>query len=283
METLYVNNNGEILVNEGGTIRAGNRGHLYGDGLFETIRIFNGRAINLSIHITRLLDGMRVLKMRIPAFYTPEFFQEKIDELIQKSAIKEGGRIRLSVDRVSGGSYKPDSNEVVYFIEVYPYKYGSFVLNDKGLELELYTKIKKPSTPFENYKVKNALVHVLAAIEGEELKVDDMLLTNNRGGIVEATSSNIFIVSNDILYTPGLEEGCVGGIMRMTIINLALEHNIRVYESPITPQNLLIADEIILTNAVCGVQWVSGYRTKRYTNKMGQRLVGILNEHFSKD
>ncbi|MFN9800389.1 MAG: aminotransferase class IV, partial [Bacteroidota bacterium] len=75
------------------------------------------------------------------------------------------------------------------------------------------------------------------------------------------------------------QDGCVGGTMRMNVINLALTHQIKVYECPINPQNLLAADERFLTNAIQGIEWVSGYRTKRYFNQMSKRLVQILNEH----
>ncbi|MBW7868565.1 MAG: aminotransferase class IV [Brumimicrobium sp.] len=280
MEKLFVNNNGEVLENDGHTLCAGNRGHLYGDGLFESIRAIHGKPINMEAHIARMLDGMRVLKMNIPTYFTVEFFIEKMEELLQKSEIKGGGKVRLSVDRISGGTYKPSSNEVDYFIEVYPLPTNEFMLNEKGIEVDLYTAIHKEKTPFSNYKVKNALLNVMASIEASERNLGDVLLTNNRGGILEATGSNIFVVGNGILYTPGLEENCVGGTMRMLLINIALQNNIRVYESPLTPQNLLIADEVFLTNAIQGITWVGGYRTRRYMNTTSVRLLQLLNEQF---
>ena len=95
---------------------------------------------------------------------------------------------------------------------------------------------------------------------------------------VASSSSNLFLVSNGVLYTPGLEDGPVGGTMRMNIINLAIEHGIKVYECSLSPQNLLVADEIFLTNAIRGVQWVSSYRTKRYFNNTSKQMVELLNE-----
>ena len=82
------------------------------------------------------------------------------------------------------------------------------------------------------------------------------------------------------MYTPGLEEGCLAGTMRMQIINLALKNGIKVYECNLLPQNLLAADEVFLTNAIRGVNWVSGYRTKRYFNNMSRRLVAMLNDYW---
>ncbi|PWH81904.1 aminotransferase class IV [Brumimicrobium oceani] len=281
METHYVNNNGDILENKLPTINAGNRAHLYGDGVFETIRVRNGQPINLEIHILRLIEGMSVLKMRVPNYFSADFFEKRIKELLEKSNITQGGRVRLSIDRAPGGTYKPDTNEVTYFIEAFEIQNNEFVLNHKGLEVDLYTSIRKQNNIFANFKTKNGLVYVMGAIEAKEKGLDDLLITDQVGNILESTSSNIFLVSNGVLYTPGLDEGCLGGTMRMKIINLAIENKIKVYESSITPQNILVADEIFLTNAINGVVWVSGYRTKRYMNNHAKKFVELLNNHYS--
>ena len=121
---------------------------------------------------------------------------------------------------------------------------------------------------------------MLAAITAKEKGLGDFLITNDDGGILESTSSNLFVVSNGVLYTPGLEEGCLAGTMRMQIINIALKAGIKVYECNILPQNLLVADEIFLTNAISGVKWVSGYRTKRYFNNISRKLISLLNDSW---
>ena len=280
MALLYVNNNGTVLAANAPTIQAGNRAHLYGDGVFETLRVIQGKVINVDNHIKRLKDGAQALKMRFPAFLTTPFFQEKIDELLAKSEITEGGKVRISIDRIIGGTYRPESNEVTYFIEVYPHDSNIFELNSKGLEIDLYTDLKKSKDALSNYKTKNGLLYVMGAINAKERNLDDVLISNNNGGILESTNSNLFVVSNGVLYTPGLEEGCLAGTMRMQIINLALSHNIKVYECNILPQNLLSADEIFLTNAVRGVIWVSGYRTQRYFNTISRKLLAFLNDYW---
>lgn len=278
MKKLFVNNNGTVIENNGPTIEAGNRGHLYGDGLFESIRIYNGKPINVDAHIARLLEGMSILKMRVPSFYTTEFFTEKITELAEKSEVTAGGRARLSIDRTSGGTYMPESNETNFFIEIYGLEHNDFKLNEKGLELDIYMRMKKEKNIFSNFKTKNGLLYVMAAIEAKEKNLDDILLMNSDGKLIETTSSNIFMVSNGILYTPSLDEGCVGGTMRMRIINLALDNNIRIYESPITTQNLFLADELFITNAISGVKWVGGFRTKRFTNIIAHQIADLLNQ-----
>ena len=280
---LYVNNNGILLPNDAPTIHAGNRGHLYGDGVFESIRILSGKPINIENHIDRLLKGANVLKMETPANYDVNFFQEKILELIEKSGIKQGGRCRLSIDRATGGAYLPDSNDCTFYIEVYPYLMNYFELNAKGLELDIYRDIKLHKNFLSNYKTKTGLPYVMASIAAKEQGLDDLFLTNEKGNVIESGSCNVFIVSNGVLYTSGLDEGCIAGTMRMQVINLAIKHNIKIYECSILPQNLLSADEIIFTNAIRGINWVAGYRTKRYQNNMSRRLVVLLNAYWENE
>lgn len=277
----YVNNNGEVLSGESFSIRAGNRGFLYGDGVFESVRILNGRAINLENHIGRMMEGATKLKMRVPSYYTLAFFEDKINELIQKSAVHHGGKCRISLDRARGGTYSPESNEVEYFIEVSAIENNFYVLNPKGKEVDVFSEYKKQMNALANYKTKNALLYVLASIAAKEKNIDEFLLLNTSDGIIESTSSNLFVVSNGVLYTPGLEEGCLAGTMRMQVINIALQNGLKVYECTILPQNLLVADEIFLTNAISGITWVSGYRTKRYFNNVARRLVDLLNEKWT--
>ena len=240
----------------------------------------NGVPINLANHTQRLLEGAKAIKIRPSTFYTEQFFHDKIVELCKLSELEEGGKCRISLDRMMGGAYKPDSNESSFFIEVYPYECNNFELNSKGFEIDQYTDIKKQRNFLSNYKTKNGLVYVMAAINATERKLDDVLIVNDQGGIIESSSCNLFLVSNGVLYTPGLEEGCLAGTMRMQIINLALKNGIKVYECNLLPQNLLAADEVFLTNAIRGVNWVSGYRTKRYFNNMSRRLVAMLNDYW---
>ncbi|HBW86242.1 MAG TPA: 4-amino-4-deoxychorismate lyase [Crocinitomicaceae bacterium] len=282
MAISFVNNNGTILPADAPTIHPGNRGHLYGDGVFESIRVIAGKPLNMENHIKRLLEGAKAIKMRTPSFFNTNFFEEKIKELLYRSAIKEGGRCRLSLDRVTGGAYLPDSNECTYYIEVYPYDVNHFELNAKGLEIDIYQDIKLQKNFLSNYKTKAGLTYVMAALSAQEKGLDDLFLSNDRGNILETSSCNVFVVSNGVLYTPGLDEGCLAGTMRMQIINLALANGIKVYECAILPQNLLAADEIFVTNAIRGVNWIGGYRTKRFYNNMSRKLVVLLNEFWEK-
>lgn len=277
----YVNNNGVLIPSDAYSIKAGNRGHLYGDGLFESIRAINGKCINIENHIKRLKDGMTAIKMNIPSSFTSEFFETEINSLLEQNGVTAGGRVRLSIDRKPGGTFMPKDNDVDYFIEAKSYKDNSFVLNEVGWKVDEYQEMKKDITPLSIYKTKNALIYIMAKINAKEKGLDDMLLLNYRSGIIESASSNLFVVSNGVLYTPGLDLGCLAGTMRMQIINIAIANNIKVYECNISPQNLLVADEVFLTNAIRGLIWVGGYRTKHYFNYISKELVGMLNDKYN--
>lgn len=276
----YVNFNGALIPANTYSIMAGNRGYLYGDGLFETIRVINGKAINLENHYKRLFAGMEALKMNPPAHLTLEHFKSEIQMLVQENQITAGGKVRLSVDRKPGGTFLPDSNHIDYYIEAFSLAQNFFELNDKGLKIDLYEDIKKDINPISAFKTKNGLIYIMAKIKAAELGLDDLLIQNNKMGIIEGGSANLFVVSNGVLYTPSLDLGPLGGTMRMQIINLALEHGVKVYECNISPQNLLVADEVFLTNATHGVIWVEHYRTKQYFNNAAFQFIRFLNEKW---
>ncbi|MFK8037737.1 MAG: aminotransferase class IV [Crocinitomicaceae bacterium] len=276
MSKQYVNNNGVLIPSESYAIKAGNRSHLYGDGFFESIRIINGKMINFENHFKRLRETFKVLYMNCPQIITKEYLENEINFLIEQNQIKEGGKIRLSIDRKTGGTYLPRTNDIDYFIEAYSLPNNSFVLNEAGQRVNLYNEIKKSINPLSNYKTKNCLIYIMGKLFAKANQLDDVLIQNDKLGIIESTSANIFLVSNGVLYTPALDSGCLGGTMRMQIINLALENNIKVYECVVTPQNLLAADELFLTNAITGLTWIGNFRTKIYKNEVVERIHRIL-------
>jgi branched-chain amino acid aminotransferase len=186
--------------------------------------------------------------------------------------------MRITFYRKSTGFYMPKQDEITYFIEAEPLADNEFVLNATGRMVDIFTDYKKEINKLSVFKTLNCQLYVQAAIHARDKGLDEALIQNNKLSIIESNSSNLFIVSNGVLYTPTLEDGCVAGTMRMNIINLALENKIKVYECTLNPQNLLAADEMFLTNAVRGIEWIVGYRTKRYFNDMSKRLMVVLNE-----
>lgn len=274
----FIIHNGELLDISQSGLSPDNRAFLFGDGMFESIKVVNGKPLFVKVHFSRLSDGMKSLKFSPDPAFTAGRLEQEIQHLIDHCGVKAGGRIRVTVFRNPGGFYLPTGEGFSYVISLIADSLNKFMLNEEGLVVDLYTEVKKQITPYSHFKSVNSLNYILASIYAKSLKLDDALLVNEKDQIIESTNSNLFIVSNGVLYTPAVSDGCVGGTMRMQIINLALESNIKVYECPLAPQNLLAADEMFLTNAIQGIKWVSSYRMKRYFHKMSDRLMERLNE-----
>ena len=255
-----------------------NRAFRYGDGLFESIKIINGNPISLEYHFQRITAGLEALMIKQDQTFNLKKINALINALITHNKIENGGKIRLSVFRNGQGTYQPENNDLSYLIEAVASKNNYYELNESGISVDVFKDIYKPINYISKFKTLNALIYVLAAEFANKNMLDDSLIINATGKIIEATASNIFIVSNGVLYTPPLEDGCIGGIMRMTVINTALSNNITVYENSLMPQNLLNADEVFLTNTISGITWVRGFQQKRYYNDTAKKIIGLINE-----
>jgi branched-chain amino acid aminotransferase len=256
---------------------AENRAFRYGDSLFETIHS-NGTEIQfLSEHLDRLQKGMESLEMISPSEFKDRI-KMNIIFLINKNKAFAGTRIRLSVFRKDGGLYSPTDNSISYLIETSVLEHAKYVLNRKGLKIGIYDQIRKSYNLVSQYKTGNSLPFILAANYRKKMNWDDCILLNDRGNVVESTSSNLFIVKNGNLLTPSLESGCVSGIMREQIIEAAVNLNLTVFDDcTLTQDHILNADELFLTNAIHGIQWVVAYQERRYFNKTAKLLIEELN------
>lgn len=228
-------------------------------------------------HITRLKLGMTVLRMNLPAEFNTENIHEQIMQLLKHNTHAPNARIRLTVFRNEGGYYTPETNDISFLIESEEIE-GPYELNQKGFWVDVYSDLKKPLNKLSNLKTANALFYVMAGLAKQSMKLDECFLINDTGTICESISSNIFIVKNGTIYTPPLSEGCVAGIMRKQIMNLATQNKILTFESPVTINTLMNGDEVFLTNSIKGIQWVGQFKQKYYTNKFAQLFTDKLNQ-----
>ena len=275
----YVCLNGNFIKLDQPVFNNDNRAFHYGDALFETIHANGTKPQFLELHITRLIHGMTILKMNTPEDFKTGYFERLITNILNKNRQLQGARIRLTVFRNPGGLYTPSSNEVSFLIESFPLEHDRYILNTKGYAIDVYEDIRKPVNALSNLKSTNSLIFVLAGIFKKEKKLDDCLIINEKQRVIESISSNIFAVKNSRILTPGLTEGCLAGIMRHTIIGILKSHNYFVNDNcSLTVQDLLAADEILLTNAIAGIRWVMAFRQKRYYNDTSKFLINKLNE-----
>ncbi|MEO5642989.1 MAG: aminotransferase class IV [Bacteroidia bacterium] len=255
-----------------------NRSFRYGDGLFESMRMVNGTLSFSQRHISRLMAGVTLLQLRLPDNFVTISLEEWCRRLAVRNNITNGARVRLTVFRNDGGYYHPITNDASWLLEMWEFDHNEYNLNDKGLTVELYQDIRKPINKLSSLKTANAELYVLAALYAKKMNVDDSILINHNGNVIEATGSSLFAVKNGVLYTSPISEGCVAGVMRAVIMEIAKENRIAVYEVPLPLSIMLNSDEIFFTNAVRGIQWVSSYKSKRYFNNTAKKFAEFLNK-----
>lgn len=275
--------NGEYHFKDEFGLSYKNRAFCYGDALFETMHA-NGAEIQFfNDHITRLRYGMQNLKMEIPSVIETGHIEKELIKLLHKNKLYQGVRIRLTVFRNEGGKYTPQNNTISYLAETEYIENDHYEINQKGLIIDIFKDIKKPVNTFANLKSANALLHVMAGLFAKEKNLSDCIILNENEYIVEAISSNIFIVKADRVSTPSLKDGPVAGIMRKQILKIADKYGLKVnYESSLKESDLLEADEVFLTNSILGIRWVLAYKDRRYFNTISRQFVDKLNiEAFS--
>jgi len=277
MSPVYINFNGEILPADSPLLTIANRAFKYGDGLFESMRLMKGKLKFAELHAERLQKGMKALKIDGYSQADSWFLKEKVEELARRNKVKHG-RLRLTVFRDAEGLYTPTQNKMAYCLELTPVDEPRYFLNERGLIMDTYTELLKPLSWLSNIKTCNSLTYVMAGIFKQQNKLDEVFLLNQNGFLCEAGAANIFVWYQNHLYTPALSEGCVEGVMRQVVIKLAQDNNIPFTEAQINPEVLNEADEVFLTNAGKGIQWVMGYGVKRYFNRVSKGLMDGLND-----
>ena len=151
-------------------------------------------------------------------------------------------------------------------------------MNEKGIRLGIYDEIRKPIFALSNLKTGNALCYIMAGEFSHQNGYDDCLLLNENGNIVEAISSNVFLIKNKVLYTPSSSEGCVLGTMRKAVLQLGDGLVMDVKEKALTLQDLRNADEVFLTNAISGIVWVEECGKTIYQSNTIKKIFKKLKE-----
>lgn len=277
MKPAFIIFNDEILPADSLVLSTANRGFKYGDGLFESMRLMKGELKFADLHADRLQRGMKALKIDGYSQMDAWFLKERTELLTARNKCKHG-RIRLTVYRDAEGLYTPSQNKMGFCMEIQPVDEPRYFLNERGLIMDIFTELGKPLNYLSNIKSCNSLVYVMAGLYKTQNRLDDAFILNQNRFLCEGSSSNVFVWYNNHLYTPALSEGCVEGVMRQVVINLALQNNIPVTEAQINPEILYEADEVFLTNATRGIQWVMGFGVKRYFNKLSKMLMDELNK-----
>jgi len=259
-------------------IASNDRGLLFGDGLFETIRAYQGQALFLKQHWERLLKTATFLQIPIP-FNIEELIQI-ITELLHKNNLQnKDARIRITLTRGLNPKSRiaiPEMLDPTFLITAIPY-YSLPAINNI-----IISNIKRNEfSPLANMKTLNYLDNILALQEAKQNGADDALFFNTHNKLACATTANIFMVKNNQLYTPPLQDGALPGIMRSVILQIAENLEITVAESSINIEELKTADELFLTNSLVGIRSIHHLLGQALTQDLSLTLQKALQEYIA--
>jgi len=248
---IYIN--GQILPQEDAKISVFDHGLLYGDGVFEGIRAYNGKIFTLEEHLDRLYDSATAISLKIPM--TKAELADAIKNTMEANNMKDS-YIRLVVTR-GVGKLGLDPNKcatpqiiiITDTIELYPK-----ALYEKGLDIVTVTTIRNHFSALDpKIKSLNYLNNILAKIESIQAGAGEALMLNKDGYVAECAGDNIFIYKNKTLLTPPTSAGILVGITRNVVMKLAAEMEIKVKEELITRYDLYIAEECFLTGTAAEI------------------------------
>ena len=274
-----LNFNGKLYPNNDLIFKAGNRAFNYGDQLFETIRYSKGKILFWEDHYFRMMGGACILRMDIPNHLNIDFFESEILNTISASMLTfDSARVRLSIFRKDGGRYLPENRSLDYLIEVEKLEDINWNFPIEGSHVDVFHDHKKPSGVLSNVKGVRSIVSVLSAIYAKENQLNEAIILNNESFVCETTSSNIFVLVKNIIYTPPLSSGCVDGIIRKILLENAKYWGFKIEEKDMKTFQLVKAQEVFLTNSIKGIQWVSSYKNKTFSNNTSFTLFKKLIE-----
>ncbi|MFM9438786.1 aminotransferase class IV [Flavobacterium psychrophilum] len=251
---------------------------LYGDAVFETVKILDNKILFLEDHYFRLMSSMRILRMEIPMNFTMEFFEGELLSKAKEENVQASGRARITVFRKDGGYYLPENNNVAYDISVSKIEKPLYAIQKANYEVDLYKDFYISKQLFSTLKTTNKLINITGSIYANENGLDNCILINEDKNVIEALNGNIFMLKEGVLYTPPISEGCLNGIMRKQILSLAKTiENIEITEAVISPFDLQKADELFITNVITGIQPITKYRKKEFQSSIAAQLITKLN------
>jgi len=225
------------------------------------------------------MASMRILRMEIPMNFTLEFLENEIFKLVEANKQSHRSvRIKIVVYRQSEGLYTPNSNNVSFLITHKELNNDFYEFNDKTYKVDLYKDHYISPSLLSTLKSNNRLINIIGGIYAKENGLDNCLLLNTNKTVVEALSSNIFLVKGNTVKTPPLSDGCIKGVMRKQIIEIvSLIPEYSIIEDSISPFELQKADELFLTNVITGIQPITNYRKKQFSTNFSKNILAKLN------
>lgn len=278
---------GKLVPKEQAVVSVFDHGFLYGDGVFEGIRVYGGVVFRLAPHIDRLYESARTIALTIPL--TPEEMTQAVADTVAANG-KRDAYIRLVVSRGPGDlgidpakCKKATVVVIVDSIALYPPEFY-----ENGVSLVTAATRRVPMECFDpRVKSLNYLNNIMAKIEAKNAGALEAVMLNHHGLVAECTADNLFIIKKGVLKTPDLMQGALGGITRQAVIDLAREAGIPVSETVLALHDLYNADECFLTGTGAEVVPVIGIDGRPIGNgkpgRTTQQLLAAFRELRVKD
>lgn len=270
---------GEFVKKEEAVVSVYDHGFLYGDGVFEGIRVYSGNIFRLDAHLKRLYESAHSIMLTIP--YTMEEMTQVIVDTVRKNEL-DSAYIRVVVSRGVGNlgldpssCSKPRVIVIAEPLSLFPKE-----LYQRGLKVgSVATRRNRPDVLSPQIKSLNYLNNILVKLEANQAGVDEALMLNDQGYVTEGSADNIFIIKNGVIYTPPVYLGALEGITRNAIINLARQKGYEVQEKPFTRHDVYIADEVFLTGTAVEVIAVIEVDNRKINDgKPGEITNHLLSE-----
>ena len=259
-----------------------NRAFLYGDSVFETIKVVKNKILFWEEHYLRLMSSMRILKIEIPNTFTPEYLEDQIKKTNFSISKLFSGRVRLTIFRDGGGFYTPKSNESCFVIKSFENDKIFFETEFKEYKVDIYKDYFIQSNLLSNLKTNNRLINVLGSIYAKNNGLENCILLNDQKLVAEFLNGNIFIVKENIVLTPPLGSGCLSGVMRNKIIeSITGIPLIEVKEENFSAYEIISSQEIWVSNCISGIIPVTDYRNKQFGNSLARKVTDLFNNEIS--
>ena len=273
---------GKLVDKADAKISVYDHGLLYGDGVFEGIRVYNGKIFECDVHVRRLYDSAKAVRLKIPI--GPAELKKVMEETVKANGFNEC-YIRVVVTR-GVGSLGIDPNKcanpslivIADLIQVYPKE-----MFEKGIAVITASTLRMhPSALSPRIKSLNYLNNILARIEANDAGVSDAIMLNQEGNVSEATVQNVFIVRDGQVATPTTHDGILEGVTRKVMIDLCQKMGISCVEKSIQKLDLYIADEMFLTGTGGEVMPVTKIDGRQIGNGEVGAITKKLKEAFHK-
>nr|WP_263323273.1 branched-chain-amino-acid transaminase [Neobacillus sp. Marseille-Q6967] len=282
MGSQWIFLDGEFVKKEDAVVSVFDHGFLYGDGVFEGIRVYSGNVFRLDAHLKRLFESAQSIMLKIP--YSQGEMTQLIVDTIRKNDL-DSAYIRVVVSRGKGNlgldpssCPKPSVIIIAEELSMYPKEFY-----ERGIKIaSVASRRNRPDVLSPQVKSLNYLNNILVKLEANQAGVQEALMLNDQGYVTEGSADNIFIVKNGVIYTPPVYLGALEGITRNAIIDVARAKGYEVKEAPFTRHDVYVADEVFLTGTA--VEVIAVIEVDKRTIRDGKpgEVTNVLLEEFRK-